>query len=233
MASTAHAPTIRALPSVEAGDHLDQVTFHARYAAMPASFRAELIGGMVIVPSPLSRGHGLHHMLINGWLCQYWLATPGTLAWDNVTTILSEEDEVQPDAGLIIEPACGGQTGVTEDDYTIGAPELIVEIASSSASMDLHAKRRVYEQAGVQEYVVVVLRQRAIRWFVRQEGVYEPMAAEADGVYKSRLFPGLWLHAESLLHLDGGQLMAVLQQGLATPEHAALVQELQARRTSA
>ena len=234
MATVAQATHIlpQFLP-LEAGDHLDQATFHTRYAAMPASFRAELIGGIVIVPSPLSRGHGVHHALIMAWLGQYWIATPGTLAWDSVTTILSDEDEVQPDAGLIIEPAYGGQTGVTEDDYTTGPPELIVEIASSSASIDLHAKHRAYEQAGVQEYVVVLVRQRAIRWFVRQQGTYAEMAAPADGVYRSYILPGLWLHAEALLQLDGGQVIAVLQQGLIEPEHTAFVQALQARRITA
>lgn len=215
---------------LEAGDHLDQTTFHARYAAMPASFRAELIGGTVIVPSPLSRAHGVHHSLSIMWLGQYWIATPGTLTWDNVTTILSDEDEVQPDAGLIIEPAYGGQTGVTAEDYTTGPPELIVEIASSSASMDLHAKRRLYEQAGVLEYVVVMVRQRAMHWFVRQQGTYAEMATDADGVYRSHVFPGLWLEIEAFLRLDGARVLAILQQGLATPEHAAFVQALQARR---
>jgi Uma2 family endonuclease len=109
-----------------------------------------------------------------------------------------------------------------------GPPELIVEVASSSASIDLHTKRRDYERAGVLEYVVVVLRQSLIRWFVLQAGTYQDMAADPDGIFRSRVFPGLWLHADALLRLDGVQVMEVLQQGLATPEHAAFVQQLQA-----
>ena len=108
-----------------------------------------------------------------------------------------------------------------------GAPELIVEVASSSASIDLHAKRRDYEQAGVVEYVVVVLRQRVVRWFVIQDGTYQDMSADTDGIFRSRVFPGLWLHANALLQLDGATVMDVLRQGLATPEHAAFVQRLQ------
>jgi Uma2 family endonuclease len=220
------------IPPLEAGDHLDQATFHERYKAMPSAFRAELIEGIVIVPSPLAQGHGLYHALVMGWLVNYWLATPGTLAWDNVTTILGDKSEPQPDGTLVIEPAAGGQTGVSEDGYTTGAPELIVEVASSSASIDLHAKRRDYERAGVLEYVVVVLRQRLVRWFVLQAGVYEDMAADTDGIFRSKVFPGLWLHADALLRLDGAQVMEVLQQGLAVPEHVAFVQQLQVRRTA-
>jgi Uma2 family endonuclease len=220
------------IPPVEAGDHLDQATFHERYKAMPRAFRAELIGGIVIVPSPLAQEHGLYHALIMTWLGNYWIATPGTRALDNATTILGERSEPQPDASLIIEPTAGGQTDLSEDDYTLGPPELIVEVASSSASIDLHAKQRDYARAGVLEYVVVVLRQRLIRWFVLRARGYQDMVADTDGIFRSRVFPGLWLHVDALLRLDGVQVMEALQQGLATPAHAAFVQQLQVRRTT-
>jgi Uma2 family endonuclease len=232
MALSRTTQTLLRLPLVEAGDHLDQVTFHERYKAMPPAFRAELIGGVVIVPSPLSRGHGVYHALVMTWLGNYCIATPGTLTADNTTTILGETSEPQPDGMLIIEPAAGGQTGLSEDDYTTGAPELIVEVASSSASIDLHAKRRDYEQAGVLEYVVVVLRQQFIRWFILQNGTYQEVSPDADGIFRSRIFPGLWLHANALLQLDGITVMDVLRQGLTTPEHAAFVQQLQERQAT-
>jgi Uma2 family endonuclease len=222
----------RPLPPLEAGDHLDQATFHARYEAMPPDFRAELIGGVVFVPSPLRKEHGSHHALVMGWLTNYWIATPGTETLDNTTAILGDESEPQPDAALIIEPASGGQTSVSEDGYATGPPELIVEVASSSESIDLHRKRRDYEQAGVLEYVVVVLRQRVVRWFVLQDGTYREVEADAGGLFKSIVFPGLWLDAPALLRRDGRQVMATLQHGIETPEHAAFVQHLQARRSA-
>ena len=208
---------------------MDQPTFHERYKAMPSGFHAELIGGIVIVPSPLSWGHGSHHALIMTWLGNYWIATPGTHAADNTTMILGETSEPQPDGALLITPASGGRTRLSEDGYLMGPPDLIVEVTSSSASIDLHAKRRDYEQAGVLEYVVVVLRQHLIRWFVWQDETYQEMAADADGIFRSRVFPGLWLHATALLQLDGVTILEVLRQGLATPEHAAFVQRLQVR----
>jgi Uma2 family endonuclease len=103
-------------------------------------------------------------------------------------------------------------------------------VASSSESIDLHAKRRDYEQAGVLEYVVVVLRQRVVRWFVRQDGTYREVEADAHGLFKSTVFSGLWLDAPALLRRDVRQVMATLQHGIETPEHAAFVQQLQARR---
>lgn len=231
MAIASHTTsTALPMPRVEAGDHLDQATFHERYKAMPPGFRAELIGGVVIVPSPLLPEHGEYHALVMGWLINYWVATPGTRVRDNATAILGPASEPQPDAALIIDPLYGGQTDIDADGYATGAPELVVEVASSSASIDLHAKRRDYEQAGVLEYVVVVLRQRLMRWFVLHAGTYREVTAGAGGRFTSAVFPGLWLDAEALFRLDGPQVMETLRQGLATPEHAAFVQQLQAQR---
>jgi len=233
---TAPAPhailSVSPLPPLEAGDHLDQATFHTRYEAMSPDFRAELIGGVVFVPSPLRSEHGESHALVMGWLTNYWIATPGTRVRDNATAILGDDSEPQPDAALVIDSESGGQSSVSEDGYATGPPELIVEVASSSESIDLHAKRRDYEQAGVLEYVVIVLRQRVVRWFVLQDGTYREVEADAHGIFKSSVFPGLWLDAPALLRLDGRQVMATLQHGIETPEHAVFVQQLQARRSA-
>ena len=82
------------------------------------------------------------------------------------------------------------------------------------------------------EYVVVVLRQRVVRWFVLQNGTYREVAVEADGLFKSTIFPGLWLDAPALLRRDVRQVMDTLQHGIEMPEHAAFVQQLQARRSA-
>ena len=184
------------------------------------------------MPSPLRSEHGESHALVMGWLTHYWIATPGTQVWDNTTAILGDDSEPQPDAALIIEPGSGGQTSISVAGYATGPPELIVEVASSSESIDLHRKRRDYEQAGVLEYVVVVLRQRLVRWFVLQDGVYREVEADVRGMFKSTVFPGLWLEAPALLRLDVRQVMNTLQQGLETLEHAVFVQQLQARRSA-
>jgi hypothetical protein len=115
------------LPPLEAGNHLDQATFHTRYEAMPPDFCAELIGGGVVVPSPLRLEHGESHALVMGWLTHYGNATPGASVRDNATAILGDDSEPQPDATLVIEPGSGWQSSVSEDGYATGPPELIVE----------------------------------------------------------------------------------------------------------
>jgi len=216
------------MPQLEAGDRLDQPTFHARYEAMPAGTRAELIGGIVHMPSPLKRPHGRGHTRIMHWLSEFETATPGVEAYDNTTNILGEQSEPQPDACLIIAPSKGGQTRI-QDDYIVGAPELIVEVASSTESIDLHAKRTDYEFAGVREYVVVALRQALVIWHVLRGGQFTELPAGPDGILRSDVFPGLWLDPAALLRLDNARLLEVLRQGLASPEHTAFAALLASR----
>jgi Uma2 family endonuclease len=218
------------MPPLEAGDRLDQPTFHARYQAMPEDTRAELIGGVVHMPSPLKRPHGRVHMLVNGWLLAYESATPGIEALDNATNILGPESEPQPDACLRILPEHGGQTR-EENEYVVGPPELVVEVASGMESIDLHAKRTDYERAGVREYVVVVIRQARVLWFVLRDGRFEDLSPAADGNLRSEVFPGLWLDPAALLRRDLPRVLEVLRQGLATPEHATLVARLSGQQT--
>ena len=125
------------LPPLENGDHLDQQTFHARYEAMPEDCRAELIGGIVYMASPQKVPHSKAQQLVVRWLDEYAEATPGTEALLNNTQILGPDSEPEPDGCLFITPEYGGQVYVDEDEYLNGSPELIVEVSSSTESIDL------------------------------------------------------------------------------------------------
>ncbi len=227
--SNLRVPTIAAgesLPALEPGDHLDQPAFHARYEAMPEDVKAELIGGVVYMPAALKRPHGRSHGKLVLWLETYEAATPGVEAYDNATTIMGEDSEPQPDTCLIIRPDKGGQMRFTEDEYLAGAPEWAGEVASSTESYDLHSKKRDYERAGVREYLVVALRQETVFWFVNRNGTFEERPRDADGYYRSEVFPGLWLDPDALLQLDSARLLSVLHEGLETDEHARFVRRL-------
>jgi Uma2 family endonuclease len=227
--ATAKRPPGRTVPPLENGDRLDQPTFHVRYEHMPEDCRAELIGGIVYMASPQKVPHGRAQQLVNRWLDEYAEATPGTEALLNSTQILGPESEPEPDACLFITPECGGQVCVDEDDYLHGAPELIVEVSSSTESIDLHRKKYDYQKAGVPEYVVLALRMQQVFWFVRQRGKYKEVPLPADGIFRSRVFPGLWLDAEALLRHRRQGVLSALRQGLATPKHAAFVAKLAKR----
>jgi Uma2 family endonuclease len=221
-----------ACPPLLAGDHLSRAEFERRYHAHPEIKKAELLEGVVYMGSPLRyHHHGLPHSQVLTWLGVYSAATPGTLTGDNVTVRLDLANEVQPDALLRLLPALGGRSHVTDDDYLAGAPELIVEIAASSAAYDLHTKRQVYARSGVQEYLAVQMYEQRIDWFVLEDEVYQVLTpAPEDGVLRSRVFAGLWLQPAALWRSDLPALLAVLHAGLASPDHAAFVADLQQRQ---
>jgi hypothetical protein len=214
------------------GDRMDQKTFHALYKQSPPGFMAELIGGIVYMPSPTTFRHGRPHGRVVMWLGNYADGTPGTDFADNTTNILDDASEPQPDAILIVGPEYGGQTGLDEEGYVIGPAELVAEVAYSSANIDLHAKRLDYESAGVREYVVVLVEPRRVVWFGRRGTRFVERKAEEDGIFRSAVFPGLWLDPVALFAPTTRRLNAVLRQGLATPEHAAFVTKLEAKRAA-
>jgi Uma2 family endonuclease len=221
------------LPWLENGERMDAASFLERYSKTPPGFKAELIGGVVyIMPPMLSNDHGRSDSNAIGWLVVYYAATPGTAVQSNTTAILGDESVPQPDSALLILPEYGGQTraGGPDDKYTAGAPELIVEVAYSSRSADLHTKLAEYEQAGVREYLVLDLERSAVQWFVLDESKFSPLAIEADGLLRSRVFPGLWLDSNALISGNMMRVLDVLRLGLASPEHEAFVTDLERRR---
>jgi Uma2 family endonuclease len=164
--------------------------------------------------------------MIMAWLAPFWAATPGAQLLDNSTLRLDLDNEVQPDALLRIDEAHGGQSRISPDDYLAGSPELVVEIAASSAAYDLHDKLHVYRRNTVQEYVVWAMYPQRLQWFRLQEGAYVPLAAGDDGIIRSKVFPGLWLDVAALLAEKLPRVLAVLQEGIATDEHTAFVERL-------
>jgi Uma2 family endonuclease len=196
---------------------------------MPYVKKAELIEGVVHMPSPVRlQSHAQPHGQVITWLGVYCAATPGIFLADNATVRLDLDNEPQPDALLRLAPDQGGQACVSDDDYLEGPPELIAEIAASSAAYDLHEKLRVYRRSGVQEYLVWRVGDRQVDWFSLSEGEYVPLRPDTDGVLRSQAFPGLHLDAAALLDDDLAGVLAVLQRGLETAEHAAFVERLAA-----
>jgi Uma2 family endonuclease len=222
----ADKPTTSVLP-LENGDRLTRDEFERRYAAMPDLKKAELIEGVVYVASPLRyKRHGQPHSDMMTWLGVYRAATPGVEVADNTTVRLDLDNEPQPDALLRIDEACGGQSRIGEDDYVEGAPELIVEIAASSASYDLHDKLRVYRRNGVQEYIVWQIAEQKVSWFSLRSGDYITLTPNDTGVICSRIFPGLNLNVTALLSSDLAGVLVEVQKGMATEAHQLFVEQL-------
>ncbi|HEV3339965.1 MAG TPA: Uma2 family endonuclease [Pirellulales bacterium] len=220
--------TEQCVPPLSAGDQLTREEFLRRWEADPSIKLAELIEGTVYMPSLVSVEHGSTDGDVGTWLGVYHAFTPGTASERNTTSFMLS-DSPQPDLNLRLLAEYGGGSWV-EDRFLHGRPELLAEVCVSTASYDLNQKFRLYQSAGVPEYLAVVVFEREIRWHVLVDGRYQLFLPDADGLHRSRLFPGLWLDGQALLAGNLRQVLDRLPEGLRSPEHDRFVGELAARR---
>ena len=195
----------------ESGDRLSREEFLARWEQMPALKKAELIDGVVYMPSPVSLTHSVFDTLVQMVLSVYAARTPGCEPLSNATWLMLESAP-QPDACLCWRPASGEIQ--TTKGLATGSPHLVVEVAVSSRSYDLGPKLALYQRAEVPEYVALLVEEQRIEWRVLENGSYRLMPPDADGVFRSKVFPGLWLDSAAFWRKDRNKLLAVLEQGL-------------------
>ncbi len=222
------SPTVEPIPPLTNGDRLSRAEFERRYDAMPHVKKAELIDGVVYMPSPVRFNlHAEQHCDLTTLIGIYRFGTDGVRSGDNASIRLDMDSEPQPDVVLFIDPERGGQARIDDDGYIQSAPEMAAEVSSSSVSHDLGVKLQAYQRNGIREYVVWRVLDRAIDWFVLRGAEYQRLAAE-EGVYRSETFPGLWLDTAALLAGDRAKVLEVLHEGLRTPAHGAFVARLSA-----
>jgi len=218
-------PSIGLLP-LRDGERVSRNDFERRYEAMPDQ-KAELLDGVVYMASPATEKHSSPHGDLFGWLYTYQISAPGLIAGIEGSTRLDADSEPQPDVYLRIDETHGGQSRLDADNYIVGAPELVGEIAYSSLPVDRNVKKPIYQRSGVREFILWNVQGRKIDWFVLRGDEYATLAAGGDGIVRSEVFPGLWLDAEAMVHRDFTSVMRVLQQGIASPEHALFVERLE------
>ncbi len=212
---TVHTKTLVLL---ESGDHLTRDEFHRRYLERLDIKKAELVEGVVYVAPPVRiKLHSRPHGIVVLWLGTYAVRVPGLLLEVEGSVYLDGRNEVQPDAFLWREES--GVAHLNEDGYLEGVPLLVVEVAASSVSYDLHAKKEAYRRNGVLEYVVWRVLDRAVDWFDLQNGQYVAREPDQHGILESGQFPGLRLHLPSLLAGDAAGVLAALDPAW-TPQPA-------------
>ena len=211
-------------PLLEPGDRLSRVEFERRYVRMPHLKKAELIEGIVYMPSPTrARRHSIPHNQLGTWLGVYAAETPGVTCADNSTVRLDLDNEPQPDLVLMKLPENGGQAHFSSDDYIEGAPELAVEIVGSSRAYDLHQKKGAYRRNGIREYLVWITGEQRLIWWELRDAEYQEISPTPEGQLTSRVFPGLCLDPLALLRGDMKAVLAALRRGLERAEHDALL----------
>lgn len=191
------------------GDVMSREQFHRLYSECEELQRVELIEGIVYLPSPIrSKGHAEEQMLMLVWLDAYASRheESGLSAQPPNSVMLDDENEPEPDAMLFRK-----DQAQFDDGYLASAPELIVEIAASSAARDLHQKKRAYECNGVREYIVWRTRDKAIDWFRLVDGAYVTISPNAEGIIESAEFPGLRLDVPAMLAHDRARVLRALR----------------------
>jgi Uma2 family endonuclease len=191
---------------LENGDVMSRQEFHRLYSECEDLERVELIEGVVYMPSPIRfQGHAEEQLLMLDWLSSYASKHPGVRCSPPGSVFLDDQNEPEPDAMLFrMTP------DRLKDGYVNGPPELVVEIAASSKSKDLHQKKRAYERNGVLEYIVWRTEDEAIDWFELRDGKYAGREPDANGVIESRDFPGLRLAVKAMLTKDRAAVLAEL-----------------------
>ncbi len=208
------------IPPLREGDRLTADEFHRRYAAMPQIRHVNLVNGVVHMASPIrSAHHSGPQGIVMTWLGQYARRVPGVAVHGNGTLRVDGENEVEPDAMLVLLPEYGGRSWEDAQDYRRGAPELVVEIAASSGRLDAGEKRDLYERIGVSEYLLWRVEDDEIDWWALVDGAYEALPTDDAGLIRSRAYPGLWLDADAMVARDGDRLADVVDAGKASPEH--------------
>jgi Uma2 family endonuclease len=209
---------------------LTREEFRQRWERHPEVAHAERIEGVVVMPAAKRHvEHGRPHRALEAWLSRYEYSTEGVEGSLAASVAIDEENDPEPDSILFVRADCGGRCRITGDGYLEGSPELVGEVSGSTASTDLGRKREIYERNGVGEYLVWLTAASEIRWFRLREAGFQPLVADAQGIVRSEVFPGLWLDVSAMLRGDMQRVLEVLNEGLASPEHASFVQSLRER----
>lgn len=217
------------IPVLKNGQRLSRDEFERRFDAMPDLKKAELIEGVVYMPSPVrQKQHGGPHFDLITWMGVYRMHTPGVGGGVSSSIRLDMDNEPQPDGVLFIEPERGGHAFIDEDDYIAGSPELAAEVSASTTRLDLKTKFKVYRRNEVREYLIWRVAKKKIEWYMLRNGEYEPLQPSREGYLRSEVLPGLWLDAKALVRGDLVRVHEVLHQGLESREHAQFVARLKA-----
>jgi Uma2 family endonuclease len=221
--------TVARIPSLVNGDRLTQIEFERRYHAAPEVKKAQLVEGIVFMPSPVRfPHHSAPHLKLGMWIGAYSVDTAGTAAGSDPTIRLDSDNEFQPDLAMCILPEAGGRSRFSDDGYVEGGPEIVAEVAASSAAIDMHAKRQVYRRNQVQEYLVWLTEESRIVWWSLTEGEYVELKPDNTGVIKSVVFPGLRLNVKAMLAGNFGAVISTLREGMATEDYRTFAASLNA-----
>ncbi len=188
--------------------------------------KAELIKGVVFIQKNRRVSEGKASARFAVFLVTYALNMKEIESALRTSLIIDDANEYQPDVVLYVKENFGGNSYISADDYLEGSPELVVEIAASTASYDTTLKKNIYRRNGVKEYIIWRVDDEEIDWFAWEEGEYVLLEKDKNGVIESRFFGGLRLNVDAILSDDLAKVLSDLQKGLKSKKHMDFVKSL-------
>jgi len=215
-----------AVRPLQGGERMRRNEFERRFDATPGLKRAELVEGTVWIPPQMGEvRYGSARMALIGLIGSYCAATPGVSGGAHGHIRLDAVNMPQPDVSVHLGKAYGGQSRIDADGYLEGAPEFVADVVRQRAEWPT-GRVEALRRNGVREFAVWRVDDCLIDWFVVRDGKQERLEMGADGVYRSRVLPGLWVDPVALLTDERARAMAVMRQGIASPEQGEFIERL-------
>ena len=142
-----------------------------RWEALPLLKWAELLRGVVYLRGPVTWRRGVLLADLAGWSGIYCAAIPQCEGALNVTWLVNDENVTQPFVSVRIAPTGGGQSW-DEGEFAGGAPEFAAEAFDADQLAEMALKVDIYQEAGVRDYVAVLLEDQEVRWHTLQDGKF-------------------------------------------------------------
>lgn len=174
------------------------------FLELPDTFdkrKMELDEGVLYVMPRSRTGHQFLQMRLAGYLERYLdgFDQPPANIFHEVIVELSLERRVllSPDLAVVLSSS---MTRIA-DRMIEGAPDIVVEILPSDRNRDLVRKRRLYAEAGVQEYWIVDPGQDAVSILELRGSEYAERALlDASLTLETPLLPGLTFPLSGVFH---------------------------------
>jgi Uma2 family endonuclease len=166
------------------------------YATLPNDGRRyEIVNGVLLMaPAPNPEHQGIVALLMHYLVVQIQFAGLGRVLPGPVDVVLGPKNVYQPDAVVILNE----HMERVQEKSIVGAPDLVVEIASPSTAMfDRVVKYEMYARAGIAEYWIVKQKIRSVEVMVLEHGEYSSLGVfSGQAMLPSRIVPGLSVKVE-------------------------------------
>lgn len=167
----------------------------------PEDQKAELIDGVMIMPSPPLTIHeqlfSFLFRLLGGYTEELEL---GEILGSRTAVALDANNAPEPDILFV----SADRRHIIQEKGVMGAPDLVIEILSAgTVRYDRGTKFDAYERAGVRElWLIDPYGPTGTEFYCLEGGRFQPFISDADGILRSAAVSGFWIDVNWLWPQD-------------------------------